>query len=289
MWAALAAVRSGRYKGAQQPARRSARRVIRIGTVPYLNAHVLTYGLQPATERYTCESHVPSVLVRKLQDGDVDVALVSSVEYLRRPDYCIVPDISISGYREMWSVKLFHRVPLKAARRIGLEPASESSNALLQVILYEKLQLGINLVPLQVGEDPLTRGDLDGFLKIGDECMMFVPSAGYEALDLAAEWNGFTNLPFVFALWLVRKGVDLEGINTDLFLAKREGLRHVDELARAAGPQLGLDFLRAKNYITRVVHYDLGRAELAGLDLFRRYLIRLGLVPQSTGFDLYTR
>jgi predicted solute-binding protein len=83
--------------------------------------------------------------------------------------------------------------------------------------------------------------------------------------------------------------VDLEGLNTDLFLAKREGLRHAEDLARAAAPLMGMDHARAKHYITRVVHYDLGRMELGGLDLFRRYLIRQGIVPHSSGFDLYTR
>lgn len=263
--------------------------MIRIGTVPYLNAQVLTYGLRPSTPRHVCEEHVPSVLAQKLRDNELDVALVSSIEYFRSPDYCIVPDLSISAYREAWSVKLFHRGPLQEARRVGLDPASESSNALLQVILHEKLQLGIELVELDPGEDPLARDGLDGFLKIGDACLTLVPPPGFEAVDLAAEWHSFTNLPFVFALWLVRKGVDLEGLKTELFLAKREGLRHADELARAAAARLGLDFARAKNYITRVVRYDLGRTELGGLDLFRRYLFRQGMIQQSSGFDLYTR
>lgn len=263
--------------------------MIRIGSVPYLNAKVLVYGLQPSTPRYTCEFHVPSVLARKLQDETLDVALVSSIEYFQHPDYCIVPSISISAHREMWSIKLFHRTPLGAARRVGLDPSSATSNALLQVILREKRQLGIELVPLQPGDDPAASQDLDGFLKIGDPCLTFVPPPGYESLDLAAEWHEFTNLPFVFALWLVRRGTDLEGINTDLFMAKREGLRHVDDIARAEAIRLGMDFSRVKTYLTQIVHYDLGRAELGGLDLFRRYLARQGLAPAGSGYDLYTR
>ncbi|MCY3023955.1 MAG: menaquinone biosynthesis protein [Planctomycetota bacterium] len=263
--------------------------MIRIGAVPYLNVKVLVYGLQPSTPRYTLEYHVPSVLAQKLREGHVDVALVSSIEYFRNPEYCILPDLSVTAYREMWSIKLFYRPPLNAARRVALDPASETTNALLQILLYEKLRLGIELVTLQPDEDPAKRGDLDGFLKIGDACLTCVPPRGYEVLDLAAEWHAFTNLPFVFAVWLARKGVDLEGVNKDLFLAKREGLRHTDDIARTEAPRLGLDFLRAKNYISRVVHYDLGRPGLGGLDLFRRYLIRQGLAPHSTGFDLYTR
>src|SRR5436853_166354 len=120
--------------------------MIRIGSVPYLNSKVLIQGLQASTPEYSFELGVPSLLVQKLRDGALDVALVSSIEYFRSSDYCILPDLSVTGLREMWSIQLFHRVPLKAARRVGLDPSSQTTNALLQIILYEKLQLGIELV-----------------------------------------------------------------------------------------------------------------------------------------------
>src|SRR5204862_1786791 len=101
--------------------------VIRIGSVPYLNSKVLTYGLQPGTERYTFETHVPSVLAKRLRNGQIDVALLSSIEFFRNPRYQIVPNISVSSHGEIWSVQLYHRVPLKVARRIGLDPASETT------------------------------------------------------------------------------------------------------------------------------------------------------------------
>ena len=129
--------------------------MIRIGSVPYLNSKVLVYGLQPGTPEYTFETHVPSVLVEKLRNGEVDVALVSSIEYFRSPDYCILPNMSVASHREMWSIQVFYRGELKAARRIGMDPSSQTTNALLHIIMYEKLQLGIELVPLLPDEDPL--------------------------------------------------------------------------------------------------------------------------------------
>lgn len=263
--------------------------MIRIGSVPYLNAKVLVCGLQPQTSEYTLEFHVPSVLSEKLRNGEVDVALVSSIEFYRNPDYLMLPDMAITGMREMWSIQLFHRVPLREARRVGMDPSSCTTNALLQIVLYEKLRLGIELVPLAAHEDPLNRADLDGFLKIGDPCLNFVPPPEYSALDLANEWHMFTNLPFVFASWLTRRGIDLEGLNQTLFLAKREGLRRADEIARTESARLGMDYLRTRNYLTRIVRYDLGRPELAGLDLFRKYLVRQGLISDSRPFEFYTR
>ncbi len=262
--------------------------MIRIGSVPYLNSKVLTYGLKASTPAYTFEAHVPSILAGKLRDESIDVALVSSIEYFRNPGSTIIPNISVSSHREIWSIQLFHRVPLREARRIGLDPASETTNALLQVILHEKMNLGIELVPLQLGEDPLAHEDLDGFLKIGDPCLLYSPPPGYEALDLAAEWHDFTNLPFVFAVWVVRPGVDLQGVNMELFMAKREGLRNIDLIARSEAPKLGMDYHRVKNYISRVVKYDLGREELGGMSLFRKYLVRQQMIEEGQGFDFYT-
>ncbi len=263
--------------------------MIRIGCVPYLNSKVLTYGLSASAPQYSLQYDVPSNLARRLREGALDIALVSSIEYFRNTDYVILPDLSITGYREMWSIKLFHRVPLKSARRIGTDPSSETTNGLMQIILREKMQLGIELVPLSAGDDPLGRADLDGFVRIGDPCLCLALPPGYEALDLSAEWFTFTSLPFVFALWLARKGVDLKGLNSTLFMAKREGLRHTEQIARQEAPRLNLDYTRVKQYVSRVVHYDLARFELGGLDLFRRYLVRQGLVAHGTGFDFYTR
>jgi chorismate dehydratase len=263
--------------------------VVRIGSVPYLNSKVLVYGLRPRTPTYTFESHVPSLLARKLRAGELDVALVSSIEYFRLRGSSIVPGISISSFREMWSIHLFHRKPLKAMRRIGTDPSSETTNALLQIVMQEKHQIGVELVPLQMGEDPLARPDLDGFLKIGDPCLTFVPPPEYQVMDLAAEWHDWTNLPFVFAAWVCRPGVDLHAVNVDLFMAKREGLRNIETIARDEAPRLGLDVARTRSYISKIVRYDLGHAEVAGLSLFQRYLVRQQLVPEAYDFDFYTR
>jgi chorismate dehydratase len=262
--------------------------VIRIGSVPYLNSKVLTFGLKPSTSTYTFETHVPSILAQKLRNEEIDVALLSSIEYFRNPGTTLIPNISVSSHREIWSIQLFHRVPLNEARRIGLDPASETTNALLQVILHEKMNLGIDLIPLQLGEDPLLRDDLDGFLKIGDPCLLFQIPPGYQSIDLAAEWYEFTKLPFVFAAWVCRPGVDLKGINMDLFMAKREGLRSTDAICRAESRNLGMDYYRVKNYISRIVKYDLGREELGGMSLFRKYLVRQQMIEEGQGFDFYT-
>ena len=260
---------------------------IRIGAVPYLNARVLTYGLEPNTAEYTLEHHVPSTLAARFRDGDLDVALVSSIEYFRNPDCVILPGISISGGREMWSVKLFHRPPVNQLRRVALDPASQSANALLSVLLRERFKVQAELVAPEAGEDPAARKDLDGFLLIGDPCLAFEPGP-WRALDLAAEWRAFTHLPFVFALWLARRGADLRGVNGRLMQAKHAGLRNVEEIAEQHRAASRLDLRRARQYLTHVLRYELGPQEQGGLDLFQRYLLRHKLVQNSRPLEFYS-
>ncbi|MBO0696299.1 MAG: hypothetical protein J2P56_09395, partial [Verrucomicrobia bacterium] len=66
--------------------------MLRIGCVKYLNARPLIHGWDGEVDF----DH-PSALCNKLAAGKLDVALVSSFEFLRNPIYRIVDHISISS------------------------------------------------------------------------------------------------------------------------------------------------------------------------------------------------
>ena len=56
---------------------------IRVGAVSYLNAKPLYYGLCDIAPDVRLSMDVPSRLAEQLADGELDVALIPSVEYLR--------------------------------------------------------------------------------------------------------------------------------------------------------------------------------------------------------------
>ena len=105
---------------------------MRIGCVKYINARPLIHGW-PGNVDF---DH-PSALCQRLANRELDVALVSSFEFLRNPIYRIVDDISISSDGPVYSVFLAHRGPLQDLRRVALDPASLTSVHLLQVLLRE--------------------------------------------------------------------------------------------------------------------------------------------------------
>ncbi len=81
----------------------------------------------------------------------------------------------------------------------------------------------------------------DAVLVIGDRAMKVPHEPFHEVVDLAEAWNELTGLPFVFALWVARAGVDLADLPEALARSRAEGLAHAVELAREHGPRLGLE------------------------------------------------
>lgn len=261
--------------------------VVRVGCVPYLCSKVLihTLGAEGPGHRLTLD--VPSRLIQQLRDGQLDVALVSSIEFFRRKDYLIIPDISINTRLEAWSIRLFYKEDITKVRRVGLDPASNCSNALLKILLAKRFALKPEYVELAPGQDPMGDPSLDAFLKIGDPALTF--QGPLKTMDLGDQWWQFARLPFVFAVWLARKGTDLKGVDKKLFMAKREGLRRVDEIVRQHALPLGLTEKKAAEYITRILGYDLSNIELGGFQTFYRYAIQMGLAEEGINFAFYNR
>jgi len=100
-----------------------------------------------------------------------------------------------------------------------------------------------------------------------------------EVVDLADAWQSMTGLPFVFALWVARPGVDLCDLPEALARSRADGLAHAEEIAGEHGPRLGLSQTECADYLTRVLSYDLGASEVAGLKRFAAESAAMGLAP----------
>ena len=167
---------------------------VRLGCVKYLNARPLIHGW----EGEVVFDH-PSALCRELATGQLDVALVSSFEYLRNPIYSVVDGVAIASNGPVYSVVVAHLRATEELREIVIDPASQTSVNLLQCLLAER---GLGTKLIREGEIDQTRGQL----LIGDQAIRFRETADPDChlFDLGAAWKEMTGLPFVYALWLVR-------------------------------------------------------------------------------------
>jgi chorismate dehydratase len=264
---------------------------VRVGAVSYLNAKPLYYRLPEFAPGVRLEMDLPSRLADRLASDDLDLALIPSVEYLRgaRLGYEILPGFAIAARGPVRSVKLFSRVPPGRIDRLALDAGSRTSQVLVRVWLDARHGVRprrIEELPMGV---PVEESTADAVLLIGDRAMTVADGPYHIVVDLAEAWREMTGLPFVFALWVVRRGVDLGRLPEALARSRAEGLSHAGELAATYGPKLGLDAATCYDYLTRALSYDLGEPEVAGLRRFAAMAARLGLAPEGADLVFHRR
>jgi len=264
---------------------------IRVGAVSYLNAKPLYHGLCAYAPQVRLSMDLPSRLAEQLAQGELDVALIPSVEYLRGAErgYEIIPGFAIAAHGPVRSVKLFSRVPWERIGRLALDAGSRTSQVLARIWL--DVQHGVR--PGQIEELPLGVSALestaDAVLVIGDGAIKVPHDSFHDVVDLGEAWHTLTGLPFVFALWVARQGLELGDLIDALEQSRATGLAQAAALARFHGPRLGLDFPTCYDYLTRVLSYDLGKPEIAGMMRFAAMASSLGLAPEGVSLVFHRR
>ena len=239
---------------------------LRIGCVKYLNARPLIQGWEGAV----ILDH-PSTLCAQLARGELDVALVSSFEFLRNPIYRIVDGVSISSRGPVCSVVVAHHVKIADVKEIALDPAALTSGNLLRCLLGE-----MNLTPHLVS----TSSEESARLLIGDHAIRFRQQRGKDLhfWDLGEQWQRAVGLPFVYALWLIRPEVqNLKVLAERLRGLRDENLSHLDDLIAS---EKDFDHTFCDRYYREHIRFSLGDNERLGLCRFAELCQKHGLLPK---------
>ena len=240
----------------------------RVGSVKALNTVPLTRGIEAQVIYAT-----PARLAEMLRRDELDAALVSVVEPLLNNRYDILNGVAVASLGEVKSVLLAHRTPLEEVKDVFYDTASLTSVMLLKVLLAER-----GLKPeFRALEDYTVAKEKDFVLLIGDVALDFAFSrTGYEIFDLGAAWFELTNLPFVFAVWALRRGIENAELRHQLHEAKDFGMDTLDDIIRSR-PEYTEDF--RKDYFGWHIHYHLGADEKRGIAKFMELLRKHGFGP----------
>lgn len=245
---------------------------------------------------------VPTEMNAALLDGRVNMANISSVEFVRHAgELAALRDFSVSVLGSVYSVNLFHRRPWHqlTGTRIALTAQSATSVALLEVLL-ESSGLRAKLERAEGTAQDLLDSGFEGVLRIGDSALrewyaavgpisdevsvLDLPHerAGVTVTDLAQKWFQLTGHPFVFAVWAYRKDAPPPPeLVRAMRMARRAGLGHLGEIARRHAEQLGLPERVVQHYLWNFRYHleapdRLGLAQFAALSTPGHAPLRFG-------------
>ncbi|WP_051617157.1 menaquinone biosynthesis protein [Desulfonatronovibrio hydrogenovorans] len=277
----------------------TTREKLLVGRISYLNIWPLFEMLNhnPISSRVDFISGHPSFLNSGLARGLIHISPSSSFEYLIRSEqYRLLPGLGISARNEVQSVLFclpfsFDHLESYVAGggAVRITTASAASTALLKVLwtFYWKLPQP-RWIPVAPGQG---RGSIEPFLEIGDQALNIYlnQDPDLRIIDLAGEWQKFTGLPFVFALWIVhsrawkklkKEIIDLCGL---LHMARESLPGKMSELA-ATCPAPGFQSREIEAYWEKI-EFALDPEHLAGLTVYGNYLTRLEMIPGMPVLD----
>lgn len=229
----------------------------RVGSVCYLNAVPLTRGVEEEVIFDT-----PSRLAGMLRKDELDAALVSIVEPLFNARYDILDGIAVASLGEVQSVLLAYKGRLEDIRELACDPASLTSVELARVLLAER-GIRAEFRPL-ASYEPASLPDT--VLLIGDRALDFLLGPHeHQIWDLGAAWYEMTKLPFVYAVWALRRGVENRELRRKLREARDFGLDTLDNIIRTR-----TDYTQEfrQDYLGWHIHYHLGTDERRGIARF---------------------
>jgi chorismate dehydratase len=268
----------------------------RVGHIQFLNCLPLYWGLARTGTLLDLEltKDTPEKLSEQLVRGDLDIAPVTLVEFLKNADDLVAfPDLAVGCDGPVMSCVIVSQVPLDRldGARVALGSTSRTSVRLAQLLLAERygVQPEYYRCPPDLG---LMMQEADAAVLIGDAALRANlhdgPRLGLEVHDLGAMWKEWTGLPFVFAVWATRRDYlasepdvvrDVHGA----FLDSRDlSLQEVDKLAEQAARWEVFDADVLARYFT-TLDFRFGAAQLEGVTEFAR---RVG---PSTGFPADVR
>lgn len=251
---------------------------IRVGAVSYLNSRPLIRYLTQFLPAANVEFDLPSRLADRLAAGKLDVALIPSIEYFRNPGCTVVSDACVACEGPVRSVKLYSRVPVSRIRTLALDEGSRTSVAMTRILLKERFALEPALELLPIGAT-VEDSSADAVVLIGDRGMFSLAGRFCLVWDLGEEWSRWTGLPFVFAMWVARPGLDWKSLAQAFSAARDEGVRQVDRIAREESPLLGISEIECRAYLRDHLRFTLGPRERKGLETFFRLAVTHGLAP----------
>ncbi|MCK8681190.1 menaquinone biosynthetic enzyme MqnA/MqnD family protein [Streptomyces lichenis] len=268
----------------------------RVGHIQFLNCLPLYWGLARTGTLLDLEltKDTPEKLSEQLVRGDLDIGPVTLVEYLRHADELVAfPDLAVGCDGPVMSCVIVSQRPLTEldGARVALGSTSRTSVRLAQLLLAERYGVAPDYFSCPPDLGTMMQ-EAEAAVLIGDAALRAslhdAPRLGLQVHDLGQLWKEWTGLPFVFAVWAVRRDYLAREPETvrqvhEAFLASRDlSLEEVAKVAEQAARWEAFDAELLERYFT-TLDFRFAAEQLAGVREFAR---RTG---PTTGFPADVR
>jgi chorismate dehydratase len=244
---------------------------MRIGTFPFLNIQPLIWSLKERGHQLILNA--PSEMGLLLKEGKLDAAIAPVVVSFLNPELPVVPVAAIGSKGPVKSVRLLTHGPLQLVERLFADTRSQTSVLLARLILkkwYGVKKLEVKPMDVESFKPGQTK-PWEATLQIGDIALESAPY-GMTVTDLGGEWHARAGKPFVFALWLARDAKTASQVEADLLDAKREGLKHIDDIVEHYRGIWVYHRPQAKEYLEKNMNFNYGPEEIQGQLEFQKLL-----------------
>ena len=245
--------------------------MVKISAVSYTNTIPFIYGLQHHSIKNSIDLSldVPATCADKLQENVVDIGLIPVAAILNLPEAHVISDYCIGANGPVNSVFVFSNCPIHEVKYLQLDPQSKSSNNLALVLLknFWKVQPELVYKAKEYGRSPHPK---TAFVQIGDRTFGKVDKYPY-VYDLAAEWQKFTGLEFVFAAWVSNKVIDPEFVS-QLNEALKFGLDSRLKIFENLEMRKDFDLV---DYLMHKIDYRLTDSKKQAMKLFHKLISEL--------------
>jgi len=270
---------------------------LRVGRIHYTNTLPFFHHLEtsPALD-VTYYTSYPSRVNLAMRKGKIDVAPISSLEYLNQHEqYYLLPNLGIGARDFSGSVILFSKDKLESLNRktIGLTRQSLSSSVLLRILLKFKYKFD-NQFKLFMMDPVKALETYPAALVIGDQALLYRSQDFVYKSDLSELWWNWSEKPFCFALWAVRREfADEQPEAVRLFYRDLQNnlARNLEDLETLIkeGCRLSFldpDFSKIFGYLFNL-YFNLDEPIYEGLELFYRLAHRLNFSPRMKALEFF--
>ncbi len=264
---------------------------LQLGATPSLRTQPILNKIETLFDEIDFHPLDPKEIVNKMRSKELDIALLPSSELFMRPNYSIIPEISISCEGDHSGCVLYSKVLPDQINKIYIDKGAYVEYHLAQLIVPRLLMVRPSYHESEEYFSPdydYARSPYDAFLIYGEDAYKIKHNFAL-SWDLGAAWVKMKGMPFVMYVWAVRWGVEIGNLENKLITLKENGMREIESIAVREAKIRGVDIELSKTYLNKSLRFGLSPMMISSLRHFNRMMFEEDICEKQLPVRFYNR